>query len=74
MKQGWEYKKLGDCTQILDSQRKPVTKKDRKGGVYPYYGQQAFKIMSTNIYLMDVMFSLEKMVQNGARLIKVHLL
>lgn len=38
MKQGWEYKKLGDCTQILDSQRKPVTKKDRKGGVYPYYG------------------------------------
>lgn len=38
MKQGWEYKKLGDCTQILDSQRKPVTKKDRIGGIYPYYG------------------------------------
>lgn len=38
MKQGWEYKKLGDCTQILDSQRKPVTKKDRTGGIYPYYG------------------------------------
>jgi len=38
MRDGWEYKKLGDCTEILDSQRKPVTKKDRKGGEYPYYG------------------------------------
>lgn len=38
MRMGWEYKKLGDCTQILDSQRKPVTKKDRKSGIYPYYG------------------------------------
>ena len=38
MREGWEYKKLGECTQILDSQRKPVTKKDRKEGVYPYYG------------------------------------
>lgn len=38
MRKGWEYKKLGDCTQILDSQRKPVTKKDRKSGIYPYYG------------------------------------
>lgn len=38
MKQGWTYKKLGECTEILDSQRKPVTKKDRTGGIYPYYG------------------------------------
>lgn len=38
MRKGWEYKKLEDCTQILDSQRKPVTKKDRKSGIYPYYG------------------------------------
>lgn len=38
MRKGWEYKKLGDCTQILDSQRKPVTQKDRKSGIYPYYG------------------------------------
>jgi hypothetical protein len=38
MRKGWEYKKLGDCTQILDSQRKPVTKRDRKSGIYPYYG------------------------------------
>ncbi len=38
MKEGWEYKKLGEICQILDSQRKPVTKKDRRKGVYPYYG------------------------------------
>jgi type I restriction enzyme S subunit len=38
MKDGWEYKKLGDLCQVLDSQRKPVTKKDRTKGIYPYYG------------------------------------
>ncbi|MBQ9223652.1 MAG: restriction endonuclease subunit S [Prevotella sp.] len=38
MKEGWEYKKLGEVCQILDSLRKPVTKKDRKKGILPYYG------------------------------------
>ena len=38
MKEGWEYRKLGDLCQVLDSQRKPVTKKDRTKGIYPYYG------------------------------------
>lgn len=38
MKQGWEIKKLGEVCEVLDSQRKPVTKKDRKEGCYPYYG------------------------------------
>ena len=38
MKEGWEYKKLGEVCQVLDSQRKPVTKKDRTKGIYPYYG------------------------------------
>jgi type I restriction enzyme S subunit len=33
-----EYRKLGDCARILDSQRKPVTKGKRTNGVYPYYG------------------------------------
>ena len=33
-----EWKKLGDICNILDSQRKPVSKGDRKEGVYPYYG------------------------------------
>lgn len=35
---GVEYKKLGEVCEILDSQRKPVTKKDRITGPYPYYG------------------------------------
>lgn len=35
---GVEYKKLGEVCEILDSQRKPVTKKDRTTGPYPYYG------------------------------------
>ncbi len=38
MKQNWEYKKLGEVCDILDSQRKPVTKNKRKGGEFPYYG------------------------------------
>ena len=38
MKQDWEYKKLGDVCDILDSKRKPVTKSNRKSGIYPYYG------------------------------------
>lgn len=38
MREGWEYKKLGECVNILDSLRKPVTKKDRNRGIYPYYG------------------------------------
>lgn len=38
MKEGWTYKKLGEICEILDSQRKPVTKKDRTTGIYPYYG------------------------------------
>ena len=35
---GVEYKKLSEVCEILDSQRKPVTKKDRTTGPYPYYG------------------------------------
>ena len=35
---GWEMKKLGDVATVLDSKRKPITKSDRKAGVYPYYG------------------------------------
>ena len=33
-----EWKKLGDVCEILDSQRKPVSKKNRRAGNYPYYG------------------------------------
>ena len=38
MKHNWEYKRLGEICDILDSQRRPVTKSDRKPGPYPYYG------------------------------------
>ena len=38
MREGWTYKKLGEVCEVLDSLRKPVTKKDRTKGVYPYYG------------------------------------
>ena len=38
MREGWEIKKLGDICNILDNQRKPITKKDRISGEYPYYG------------------------------------
>lgn len=33
-----EYKKLEDVCEILDSRRVPITAKDRKSGIYPYYG------------------------------------
>ena len=38
MKQGWAIKKLGEVCEILDHLRVPITKKDRREGVYPYYG------------------------------------
>ena len=33
-----EWKKLGDVCEVLDSQRKPVSKGKRTKGAYPYYG------------------------------------
>ena len=33
-----EWKKLGDVCEILDSQRKPISKSKRVFGSYPYYG------------------------------------
>jgi len=38
MKQGWEVKKLGEVCEVLDKLRKPITKRDRIEGEYPYYG------------------------------------
>ena len=34
----WPLKKIGEIASILDSKRKPITKSDRKPGIYPYYG------------------------------------
>ena len=38
MKAGWRTEILGNLCDILDSQRKPITKSDRTAGKYPYYG------------------------------------
>ena len=38
MKDGWASKPLGEICDILDNQRKPITKRDRTAGEYPYYG------------------------------------
>jgi len=59
MKQGWEIKKLGEVVDILDNLRKPITKRDRVEGEYPYYG--ATGILS---YVHNYIFS-EKLVLIG---------
>jgi type I restriction enzyme S subunit len=35
---GWEWVRLGEIVEVLDSLRKPVTKEDRNPGPYPYFG------------------------------------
>jgi type I restriction enzyme, S subunit len=56
---GWEIKKLGDVCENLDSQRKPITQRDRISGDVPYYG-------ATGIvdYVKDFLFN-EKLVLLG---------
>lgn len=34
----WETKPLGEVVYFLDHLRRPITKRDRKKGTYPYYG------------------------------------
>jgi type I restriction enzyme S subunit len=38
MNNGWRERALGDLCEVLDYKRKPVTKRDRAAGEYPYYG------------------------------------
>jgi len=59
MKKLWEIKNLGDICEVLDSRRKPITKKDRIEGEYPYYG--ATGILS---YVHNFIFN-EKLVLIG---------
>lgn len=56
-KQDWTYKKLGEVCEILDSQRKPVTKKDRTKGIYPYYGASGIQDY-VDSYIFDGRFLL----------------
>ena len=52
MKEGWTYKKLPDLSENLDSLRKPVTKKNRTAGIYPYYGASGI-VDYVDDYLFD---------------------
>lgn len=38
IKTNWQTKKLGEVCDILDNKRKPITKRNRTTGEYPYYG------------------------------------
>jgi type I restriction enzyme S subunit len=38
MRAGWEIKTIGDVCDIFDRKRKPISKRDREPGPYPYYG------------------------------------
>lgn len=49
---GWTSKPLGELCDILDSQRKPITKRDRTAGEYPYYGATGI-VDYVNGYLFD---------------------
>jgi type I restriction enzyme, S subunit len=55
----WKIKPLGELCDILDSKRKPITKKDRTSGEFPYYG--ATGILD---YVEDYIFD-EKLVLIG---------
>ena len=52
MKEGWTYKKLPDISENLDSIRKPVTKRNRTTGIYPYYGASGI-VDYVDDYLFD---------------------
>lgn len=47
-----EYRTVGDCCEILDSQRIPITAKDRIKGPYPYYGANGIQDYVNN-YIFD---------------------
>lgn len=51
-KEGWEEKTLPKLSENFDSIRKPVTKKDRTEGIYPYYGASGIVDYVDN-YLFD---------------------
>ena len=54
---GVEYKKLGEVCNILDNQRKPVSKGNRVKGIYPYYGANGIQDY-VNDYIFDGIFLL----------------
>jgi type I restriction enzyme S subunit len=59
MRAGWETKSLGEVVEVLDKLRRPITKRDRVEGEYPYYG--ATGILS---YVQGYIFT-EKLILIG---------
>ena len=57
--QSWQLITIGEVVEVLDNLRKPITKRDRVEGEYPYYG--ATGILS---YVHNYIFS-EKLVLIG---------
>ena len=47
-----KYITVGNCCEILDSQRKPITAKDREKGNIPYYGANGIQDY-VNDYIFD---------------------
>ena len=52
MREGWEIKTIGDVCDILDRKRKPISKRDREPGPYPYYGASCIQDYVSG-YLFD---------------------
>lgn len=52
-----EWKELGEVCEILNNKRKPVTKKDRVIGEYPYYGANGIQDYVRD-YIFDGIFLL----------------
>jgi len=60
----WPTKKLGEIVNILDNLRKPITKRDRVAGPYPYYGATGIQD-----YVADFIFNEDLVLigEDGAR-------
>ena len=54
---GVVFRNLEDCCSILDSKRKPITKRNREGGKYPYYGANGIQDYVAD-YIFDGTFVL----------------
>ena len=54
---GVEWKPLGECCNILDGKRKPITKGARQSGPYPYYGANGIQDWVAN-YIFDGIYVL----------------
>ena len=53
----WGMVKLGDLVEVLDSRRKPISKAERKSGIYPYYGATGI-VDYVDSYIFDGRFVL----------------